>query len=114
MREVYAQIPQRRPNRKLQHAECRASSMEQERDLALEDVAMLREELAALRLSRDQMAHQLGVTIQERDAERLLCDRLAEALRDLTGLYASTPGFDHTFTDKARAALSRYDAARAK
>jgi hypothetical protein len=38
-------------------------------------------DLAALRLSRDQMAHQLSVTIAERDAERRLSDALAEALR---------------------------------
>jgi hypothetical protein len=81
------------------------------------------ENLAALRLSRDQMAHQLSVTIQERDAERSLSDALAEALRGvlkaLVGVEApiASPWREAQIAPvvkAARAVLPRHDAARGK
>jgi hypothetical protein len=75
-------------------------------DLGFKEAA---EDLNALRLGKDQLAHQLSVTIQERDAERSLSDALASALRQH---YPEGPDGDAARLRVEIAALSLYDTRR--
>ena len=73
------------------------------------------EDLNALRLGRDQLRHQLSVTITQRNTEHALADALAEALRDELNDSETSPlvkPLPHTNRMERWHVLHEYDAAR--